>query len=401
MTHVLIAGAGIGGLTAALALAKADIAVTLIERSPELGEAGAGLQISPNASAILRRLGLLDALRTHAIAPKGIHVREARSAGTLSYLPLEEAEARWGAPYLVAHRADLQRVLAEAVAREPLIALHLGTALAGFGTTSSGVTVTAKQGRLTRSFEADALIGADGVRSAVRARLVEAAGDEPTQTGRVAWRALVPAEGVDARFREDETGLWLGRSAHLVHYPMRGGLLINVVAVLSQGSLEPGADALWATPGDPAVIARSFAPWHGSAQSLIAAAPSWQCWPLFDRAPLDAWNAGPIALLGDAAHPILPFLAQGAAQAIEDADALANAFAMDGSIAAKLAAYSTRRQARAARVQAAARQLGEIYHLSGPAALARNVAMRALGARRLLERYDWLYGSSTPYLVQT
>lgn len=401
MTHVLIAGAGIGGLTAALALAKAGIAVTLVERAPELGEAGAGLQISPNASAILRRLGVLDALRTTAVAPKGIHVREARSAATLSYLPLDEAEARWGAPYLVAHRADLQRVLASAVAREPLIALHLGTALAGFGTTATGVAVTAKQGRLTRSFEADALIGADGVRSAVRARLVEAAGDEPTQTGRVAWRALIPADGIDAKFREGETGLWLGRNAHLVHYPMRGGVFINVVAVLREAPLDPDADSLWASPGDPSVIAKSFAPWHGSARTLIAAAPSWQRWPLFDRAPLDSWNAGPIALLGDAAHPILPFLAQGAAQAIEDADALANAFALDADIPARLAAYSSRRHARAARVQGAARQLGEIYHLSGPAALARNIAMRALGARRLLERYDWLYGSSTPYLAQT
>ncbi len=399
MTHVLVAGAGIGGLAAALALARSGASVTLIERAEALAEVGAGVQLSPNASAILDRLGVLDSLRGDACAPQAIRVRSAQSAATLSLMPLETAEARWGSPYLVAHRADLQSALLEAVRRQPTVTLHLGTALAGFGTTAEGVTVTARTRGLTRSFAADVLIGADGVRSGVRARLVDAS-DEPRETGRTAWRALIPAGSLDPVFANGETGLWLGRDAHLVHYPLRGGAVVNVAAVLRETRVPDDRESWWAMPGDAAVIARHFASWHKLARGLIGAAPAWQCWPLSDRAPLPAWNAGPVALLGDAAHPILPFLAQGAAQAIEDAAALAHALTQgEGSMAARLALYSARRVERATRVQEEARRLGRIYHLAGPAALARNMAMRALGSRRLLQRYDWLYqNAATPRL---
>ncbi len=394
--HVVVAGAGIGGLSAALALAKAGFTVTLLERSAWLAEAGAGLQVSPNASIILRQLGVLEALLAVATEPTGIRVRGAGSARTLSYLPLDGAQARWHAPYLVAHRADLQKVLSDAVAREAAITLYLGTALAGFGTDASGVEITAKQGALTRNFRADVLIGADGVRSTVRAKLLDGAPDAPEETGRTAWRSLIPATAVASLSRQgggaNETGLWLGRDAHLVHYPLRGGTAVNLVAIIKEERFEPAAGAFWGSPGDSRMIEARFMSWHRAARDMIAAAPSWQKWPLADRAPLKAWNAGPVALLGDAAHPVLPFFAQGAAQAIEDAQALAVALKAPGPVAARLAAYSRSRQARAAKIQATARTLGKIYHLAGPAALARDLAMAAMGPERLLARYDWVYG---------
>ncbi len=397
--HVLIAGAGIGGLTAALALARVGAKVTLIERAPTLEEAGAGVQLSPNAGRVLARLDVLDALRPIAFAPRGIRVRAGISARQLSFMPLADAERRWGAPYLVVHRADLQTALLHAVTNEPHITLHLGTALAGFGTTADGVTATVKQGVLARTFGGDALIGADGVRSSVRARLV-AGGDPPLETGRTAWRVIVDVDALEpsarAPFLANETGLWLGADAHLVHYPLRDGRRVNVVAITGDAG-DPGAGSAaataWSSVGDPTLLRARFARWHALPRALIAAGGAWTTWPLSDRGHLPAWNAGPVALLGDAAHPILPFLAQGAAQAIEDAEALAIAVAGTRSMPMALARYSEARQTRTRRVQEAARRLGRIYHLAGPPALARDLGMAVLGPQRLLARYDWLYGT--------
>ncbi len=385
---VLIAGAGIAGLASALALAKVGIASTILEQAPRLTEIGAGLQLSPNATRVLSRLGVLDALLRDAARPSGVRVRNARGRD-LSLLPLDNAERRWGSPYLVARRAVLQRVLHEAAMAEPAVTLHLGTAIAGFGTMPDGVAVTAKQGALSRSFTAAALIGADGVRSAVRRKLVAADADGPRDTGRTAWRATVAASDLDPVLRSAETGLWLGRDAHLVHYAL--GDTVNVVAITRDDTSDAPGE-LWARPGDRDTIRARYAGWHPAARSLVAAAPAWTGWPLFERAPLAAWNAGPVALVGDAAHPILPFLAQGAAQAIEDAGALAAALAATRDLPAGLAAYSAARVARATRVQKASQDLGRVYHLAGPAAAARDAGMRVLGPQRLLARYDWLYG---------
>ncbi len=400
--HILIAGAGIGGLTAALALARVGASVAILERAPALEAAGASVQLSPNAGRILARLGVLAGLERQAFAPEGIRVRAARSGRQLSFMPLIGARERWGAPYLVVHRADLQAALLAAVAGEAAVRLHLGTAVAGFGSVSggtasgnaaTGVTVTTKQGALTRALSGDALIGADGVRSAIRGRLVAASDDRPLETGRMAWRATVEPAALDPLFRMPATGLWLGHDAHLVHYPLRASGLVNVVAIVREAAAPSEG---WSAPEDAAVIGERFASWHASARRLVEAAPRWTTWPLSDRRPLPSWSAGSVALLGDAAHPILPFLAQGAAQAIEDADALASAIlgVVSGtrSMPDALARYSRARQARAHRVQDAARSLGRVYHLAGPAALARDAAMAALGPHRLLARYDWLYG---------
>lgn len=388
--HVLVAGGGIAGLSAALALARGGIAATILEQAPELTDIGAGLQLSPNATRVLRDLGVLEAVASHASRPAAIRVRAARSGRTLSHLPLHDAEARWGAPYLVARRAVLQAALLGAVQAEPAITLHRGTTCAGFGVGRDGVTVTARQGALSRSFAADVLVGADGVRSTVRRVLVAAEADVPRDTGRTAWRATVAIRDVDPALRGAETGLWLGRDAHLVHYAL--GDAINVVAITRDGTGDAAGD-LWAKPAEPARVRERFGRWHPLARRLVAAAPAWTGWPLFDRAPLPRWNAGPVALIGDAAHPILPFLAQGAAQAIEDAAALAGSLARAGDVTTALAAFSDARIARATRVQNASRDLGRIYGLAGPAAAARDVGMRLIGPHRLLSRYDWLYGN--------
>jgi salicylate hydroxylase len=186
--------------------------------------------------------------------------------------------------------------------------------------------------------------------------------------------------------------LWLGRRAHLVHYPLRGGTCVNVVAIVEDAEASSESADFWNGQRDPAILDATFASWHKTAQTLLAATADWRSWPLYDRAPLKSWSAGLVTLVGDAAHPMLPFLAQGAAQAIEDAAALEGVLSGNSDMVAALAAYQAARTARAARLQMASRRQGDIYHMSGPAAFARDLVMRALGPRRLLARQDWVYG---------
>lgn len=405
--HALIAGAGIGGLTAALCLARAGFRVTLLERAARLEEAGAGLQLSPNASAILRDLGVLPRLASAALAPEAIHIRRARDGRTLQRLPLNDAERRWGAPYLLAHRADLQRALVETVAQQASIALDLDTEVAGFATDPHGVELVARHGlahngladnSLTHiSYRGACLIGADGLRSFVRGRLADvrpgiaAAPALPATARYVAWRGLIDASAVPAALRRAESALWLGPGAHLVHYPLRGGSVINLVAVVDDRvAIDWNAD-LWSQPGAPEEIQARFSTWHKEARLLIGAARSWRKWPLVSLDPLPQWAAGPVALLGDAAHPMLPFLAQGAAQAIEDAAMLGAMLSPEAPIEPCLAAYAAARRPRANRVQAASRRQGPIYHLGPPANFFRDFALRKAGAREVLSQYDWLY----------
>ncbi len=389
--HALIDGAGVGGLTAALALARAGWSVTILERSRLEKEVGAGLQISPNASAILRELDVLPRLGTAALAPRAIRIRRGRDGATIARLPLANAERRWGAPYLLAHRGDLQSALLDAVAAAPSIRIETECAFTGFAATDSGVTVAALRGAQSASFAADLLIGADGMRSLLRERLNQA--DAAARVARyVAWRALVKSDRLALDLRQPESTLWLGAGAHIVHYPLRGGRITNIVAIFGGAkAIEASAD-IWAEPGDPRRIAARFADWDDRVGALIAAAEEWRIWPLVERPPPPISSAGRVALLGDAAHPILPFLAQGAAQAIEDAAALV-AFLKPGcDVAAALAAFVAARRARIERVQRESRRQGVIYHLPGPPAACRDLAIRALGEERIVARYDWLYG---------
>jgi salicylate hydroxylase len=385
--HGVIAGAGIGGLCTSLCLARGGWRVSLYEKAKVLEETGAGLQLSPNGNAILGRLGVIERLTLFALRPKAIRVRRARDGATLAVMPLDDAERRWGAPYLVVHRADLQRALLEAIAREPSVKLQTGAAVAGFASGENSVAVAIEQGAVRLKAAGDCLIGADGVRSFVRQRL---GGDSARFSGRTAWRATVDAARAPRAMRREEITLWLGRKAHLVHYPLRGGAIVNVVAIVGEDLCPDGAD-FWSRPGDRSFLEARFSGWAEAARDLLRVAPDWRKWPLFDCDPIASWTAGRVALMGDAAHPMLPFLAQGAAQAIEDAGALGEVLARGQNVEASLRAYLEARHARATRVQRESRRQAKIYHLAGPAAFLRDMALRALGPQKMLARYDWLY----------
>ncbi len=387
--HAVIAGAGIGGLCTSLCLAREGWRVSLYEKAKVLEAAGAGLQLSPNASGILRRLGVIERLTPFALRPDAIRIRRARDGATLALMPLDDAERRWGAPYFVVHRADLQRALLDAVACESSIKLQTGAAVAGFASGENSVAIAIAQGTVRLQAAGDCLIGADGVRSFVRQRL---GGCSARFSGWTAWRAMVDAAGAPPEMRREETNLWLGGKAHLVHYPLRGGTIVNVVAIVDEDFCPDGAD-FWSSPGEPGFLEARFSNWAEPARKLLGAAPDWRKWPLFDCNPIANWVSGRVALMGDAAHPMLPFLAQGAAQAIEDAGALAEVLAGGQNIEASLRAYQEARYARAMRVQNESRRQAKIYHLAGPAALLRDTAMRALGPQKMLARYDWLYGA--------
>jgi salicylate hydroxylase len=384
---IVIAGAGIGGLTAALALARAGFRAVILEQAARLEEAGAGIQLSPNATHVLGSLGLIDRLRPRVVAPDAIRIVKASTGRDVVRIPLGAgAEQRHGAPYWVIHRADLQGALASAIEQSADITLRLGARVEDFAVHQHGVTAQVRTAEGLRDEQGIALIGADGLWSTLRARL----GDRqaPRFAQRTAWRAVVPAARVAPEFREPVTGLWLGRDAHLVHYPVKAGALINIVAIVR----DDGHEAGWSAAGRATDLLPRFERFARAARALIALPDSWQKWALFDRAPQRIRTQDPVTLLGDAAHPMLPFLAQGGAMAIEDAAVLADCLRQDEDPARAFRSYEHARARRVARVQREARRNSWRYHLSGPLGLARNAVLAALGPKRLLHRYDWLYG---------
>jgi salicylate hydroxylase len=391
--RAIIAGAGIGGLATALALSQAGLKVAIYEKTDKLEEFGAGLQVTPNATRVLSRLGVLERVRQLSSKPDAVLALRGSDSAPLMRLPLHNAERRWGAEYLIIHRADLQTALAEAVGREPEVELSLGAAVTGFATDGHRISVGLQRGVTKGRDEADLLIGADGLRSEVRSGLGFGAPDQADFTGRVAYRAVVNAEDADPRWARSEIVLRLGPEAHLVQYPLRHGSTINLVATIRSAWRPGGADNQWDGAADRSTLERAFAGWSKEARALIGAPAQWRAWPLYCRPPIASFSFGRAALVGDAAHPMVPFLAQGAAQAIEDAGALRRVIARIQDIPTALALYSRDRVERAGRVQREALRQGRIYHLDGPLAFARDMTMRMLGPHRLSARYDWLYGA--------
>ena len=390
--RAIIAGAGIGGLAAALALSQAGFRVAIYEKAARLKEFGAGLQLTPNATRVLSRLGVLERVLRFASNPHAVVVLRGSDDTELMRMPLDEAESRWGAAYLVIHRADLQRAMVEAVDSEPGVELTLGAAVAGFADEGRRLSVGLISGLAKGRDDADLLIGADGLRSQIRDQLGFGGRDRVQFNGRVAYRAIVNADDTDPQRLESTIVLRLGSEAHLVQYPLRRGSIANLVATVRSAS--PTSDP--SHQDDAAVrsgLEHAFRDWSRQARSLAKAPIQWRAWPIYSRPPISSFSLGRVALVGDAAHPMVPFLAQGAAQAIEDAGALARIFAQAHDIPAAVSIYSRERVARASRVQREALRLGRIYHLGGPLAFARDLTMRALGPRGLIERYDWLYGA--------
>ncbi|HRO80677.1 MAG TPA: FAD-dependent monooxygenase, partial [Alicycliphilus denitrificans] len=393
--QVLIAGGGIGGLAAALGSARAGWEVRLFERASAFTEIGAGVQIGPNVVRRLQAWGLQGALQAVAAFPGRLRVRSALTGAELAALPLgARAIERYGAAYATIHRADLHGLLLAAVRGLPGVHLNLGLSVQEHAQEGGAVTVRLAHGdgRLVE-VEGDALIGADGLRSGTRARLL---GEAPTRaSGHLAYRAVVRQDQLPQALRSGDVTAWLGPRLHVVQYPLRRGELLNVVAIRHG---RPPADLeSWdhgANAADlEAALARTCAPLQDLIRAVPQAGGGWRLWPLLDRPPV----AGPhemarglVALLGDAAHPMRPYLAQGAGMAIEDAAELQRALAMhDLEVPLRLTRYALNRWQRNARVQERSRRNGRIFHATGPVRWGRDLALRLLG-ERLLD-VPWLY----------
>ena len=382
---VLIAGGGIGGLAAAIALARRGIASHVLERRPAFHEEGAGIQIGPNGTRILRQLGIAEALRPHVGVPEALSVRDGTSGAELARLPLGRWMAmRHGAPYWVAHRRDLHSALLQAARSEPLVALSLGFDAAELASDTDGVAVAGHNGD---AWTGKALIAADGIWSPIRSRYFDPR--LPRFAGKSASRSVVPLTLLPSDFQAPHTVIWLFPDAHVVHYPVSAGTELAVVVVLD----DSHDDAEWSAPVPPAWVQQNMPECAEPLRALILQAHTWKRWALHTLPVPAQWSRGRVALLGDAAHPVLPFLAQGGVLALEDAAVLADTLAdHPQDIPAALLAYQRRRCARAMRVAKASRRNGRIYHLSGLAALARNLYLRSMPPQRLMASYDWLYG---------
>ena len=386
---VLIAGGGVAGLATALALAKRSIRSRILEQRPHPSEAGAGIQIGPNGVRVLSALGVAPRLAAHVSRPREIVVRQGPTARVLARMPLGGwIEGRHGAPYWVVHRRDLQAALLASVAAEPLIEMVTGFAIAATASLDDGVEVRGATGEALRG---PLLVGADGIRSVVRNAVAPDA--RLTFSGTAASRTLLPAAAAGPLGDPDTIGVWLAPGAHVVHYPVQAGSHIAVVAIVPDDRRVDD----WAAPNDWATLAPHLATFSPDLTDVLAAASEWRRWALFETDPLAHLATDRIALVGDAAHPILPFLAQGGVMALEDALVLAHCLAaLPADIPRTLKNYDAMRRARVGAVVTASRRNGRIFHLSGAAALARNLALAAVPPTRLMARYDWVYGWQPP-----
>ena len=378
-----VVGGGIGGLTAALALRQRGFQVRVYEQSSALGEIGAGVQISPNASRVLHGLGLAGDLASTGVKPLAWHQRRWDDGRTLLHTPLADPlEAAFGFPHYQMHRADLLRALTRAL---PAEIVHLGHRLTGL--TDHGDRVEAQFANGARA-DVDVLVGADGIHSPVRHVLFGP--DSPRFTGCVAYRGLVAAERLDELGLEVTAQVWMGPGRHFVHYFVSGGRLVNFVAIVEQATWTRES---WTDRGQLADALTAFAGWHPQVRAILGSVDETFVWALFDRTPLERWSAGRVTLVGDACHAMLPFMAQGAAMAIEDGATLAACLAGgEAGVAASLGRYERLRVPRTARIQAMSTTNKTRFHLpDGPDQRRRDAEMSAGATDWSFQAVAWIY----------
>ena len=383
---IVVAGGGLGGLTTALALAQRGRRVSVLEGAPAFGAIGYGIQFGPNVFHVFDRIGVRDAVLAQADEPRALVLRDALDGREVVRIPCAGLRRRFGHPYIIVHRVDLHEVLLDACRRDPLVTLVPDAMVTDFADDGAGVTVTTADGR---AFRGGALIGADGVRSRIRAALFD--DGAPTPNGYMAFRTIVPIADVAADVDRDVVALWGGPGFHIVHYPLRHGTLLNVVAVIRRDAGSQRGDAVSYRAELDAVHRNS----HPVVRSLVAMFDLDRRQAIGDRDPVRRWHRGRVVLLGDAAHPTLQSLAQGAAMAIEDGESLAGCIAAADGFATAFRRFEADRVIRTARVTLESRHLWEIYHASG---IAREVFWQSLGERSEPDFHQclaWLYDGAT------
>lgn len=383
--HILIAGGGIGGLTAALALLQRGHDVDVYEQAQELKEVGAGVQISPNGNRVLFELGVGDALRRLSCEASGKEIRLWNSGNTWKLFDLGAVSVeRYGYPYLTVYRPDLIEVLAQAVRAIKPDAIHLRSRVLGFGQDADHVTLQLERGRV----QADALIGADGVHSKIRQSLFGP--DQPAFTGLMAWRGVIPMERLPERMRRPVGTNWVGPGAHVVHYPLHAGRIMNFVGVVERDDWQVES---WSVSGSTEECLNDFRGWHEDVRHMIQSITTPFKWALMHRAPLDSWGHGRVSLLGDACHSTLPFLAQGAVMALEDGYLLARALEAEPDVAKALGRYESARKERTRRIVQGAADNTKRFHNPELASVegASAYVDREWSEERVRQRYEWLF----------
>ena len=385
--HVLIAGGGLGGLTAALALLRMGCEVGVYEQAAELREVGAGLQLSANGTHVFYALGVGEALKAHSCEAQGKEIRLWNTGETWKLFDLGKVSVeRYGYPYFTVYRPDVLNVLADAVRREKPDAIHLGKRCVGFRQDDSCVELQLENGESVRG---DALIGADGVHSRIRQGLFGA--DRPQFTGIIAWRGIVPLEKLPRHMARMVGTNWVGPGGHVVHYPLRQGKLMNFVGALERSDWQVES---WSARGTNEELAADFKGWHEDVHALIRDIPTPYKWALMVRPPMERWTVGRVSLLGDAFHSMVPFLAQGAVMAIEDGYVLARAMSEgQGDVSSRLLRYESARRERTNRaVEGSANNIQRFHNpaLADPVK-GRQYVDREWAGQRVSERYEWLF----------